>query len=138
MGLGDTPVANPCVTEQAGSFLRPSSAGRFGRRHLVAPGKSIPMPSTALVDSVRNPPRPRRVVGGDGPVRATLGASVRPALPDSLLGKWRGDIKVVTGAAAGPVTAPRPLAGSRPAISGPWFSACKAAGQQLVTSASNR
>jgi DNA-directed RNA polymerase specialized sigma24 family protein len=51
-------------------------------------------PSTALVDSVRNPPRPRRIVG-DGPVRATLGASVRPALPDSLLGKWRDDIKVV-------------------------------------------
>jgi hypothetical protein len=95
MGLGNTPVANPCVTEQAGSFLRPSSAGRSGRRHLVAPGKSIPMPSTALVDSVRNPPPPHRVVG-DGPVQATLGASVRPALPDSLLGKWQGDIKVVT------------------------------------------
>jgi threonine dehydrogenase-like Zn-dependent dehydrogenase len=32
MALGNTPVANSRVVEQAGSFLLPSSAGRFGRR----------------------------------------------------------------------------------------------------------
>jgi RNA polymerase sigma factor (sigma-70 family) len=56
--------------------------------------RALSRPSTALVDSVRNPPRPRHKVG-DGPVRATLGASVRPALPGPLLGGWRDDTEVV-------------------------------------------
>lgn len=56
--------------------------------------RALSRPSTALVDSVRNPPRPRPI-DGDGPVRATLGASVRPALPGPLLGEWRDDIEVV-------------------------------------------
>ncbi len=61
---------------------------------MCAVWRALSRPSTALVDSVRNPPRPRRVVG-DGPVRATLGVSVRPALPGPLLGEWRDDTQVV-------------------------------------------
>lgn len=71
----------------------------FASLDLVGPGtgavwQALSRPSIALVTSIRRPPR-RPWPAGDQPVRATLGASVRPVLPGSLLREWRRDTDVV-------------------------------------------
>jgi RNA polymerase sigma factor (sigma-70 family) len=91
LGTTNEPVINADVTVDA--------VRTFRSLELVGSGtgavwQALSRPSTALVESVRKPLRRNRPAN-DGPARATLGPSVRPVLPQSLLDEWDRECQVV-------------------------------------------
>lgn len=98
-GVGFLRSLGTCDESAVNAEVASEVVRAFRSLELVSPGtgavwQALSRPSIALVTSIRNPPR-RQWRTGNQSVRATLGASVRPALPRLLLDEWRDDTEVV-------------------------------------------
>jgi RNA polymerase sigma factor (sigma-70 family) len=98
-GVGFLRRLGSCNEPAVNTAVMSEMTRTFQSLELVAPGKgtvwqTLSRPSVALVSSIRQPLRLRRLTG-DRQILATLGATVRPALPGLLLDEWRDEAEVV-------------------------------------------